>query len=131
ARTFTPMNLPEEMTVLDFASSPTGDRVGVLGLVDESVTVQFYGADGESLGDSTLLPTAYVPVQVSPVASPVASPAATPAVADRTPLQLHVTWVPQGNAVVVSGPGVMQRVSMNGTIMPISRTGVTGTVVKG
>lgn len=129
-RTFTPMNVVENLTVLDYASSPTGDRVGVLGLIGEDVVVQFYGADGESLGDPIVLSIAYMPVQPSPVASPSASPAATPA-QNGSPLTLYITWVPQGNAVVVSGPGVMQRVSMSGAVMPISRTGVTGIVVKG
>jgi WD40 repeat protein len=41
---------------------------------------------------------------------------------------LNIDWIPQGNAVLVSGPGVLQRVSMNGSIMPVSRTGTTGTV---
>ena len=130
ARTFTPVNLADDMTVLDFASSPTGDRVGILALVDEDVVVQFYGANGEPLGDAIPLSISYMPVQVSPVASPTASPEATPA-SDQDQMTLFVTWVPQGNAVVVSGPGVMQQVSMSGAIMPISRTGVTGTVVKG
>lgn len=125
ARTFASVNTSEDMVILDFASSPTGDRVGVLGLLDERVVVQFFGADGEPLGDPTSMPITYMP----PVVSPVASPAATP-VTSRTPLRLYVSWVPQGNAVIVSGPGVMQRVSMSGVIMPISRTGVTGTVVK-
>lgn len=129
-RTFTMVKLAEDLTVLDFASSPTGDRVGVLGLIDEDVVVQFYGADGEPLGDPTVLSIAYMPIQLSPVASPAASPASTPA-RENSPLTLYLTWVPQGNAVVVSGPGVMQRVSMSGAIMPISRTGVTGIVVKG
>lgn len=125
ARTFTAIDIPDDMSILDFASSPTGDRIGVLGLIDDGVVVQFYGADGASLGDPTNLAIAYAPLQVSPVASPVATPMTASA-----PLTLYVTWVPQGNAVVVSGPGVMQRVSMNGAIMPISRTGATGTVVK-
>lgn len=130
ARTFTPMNLGPDLTVLDYASSPTGDRIGILGLMDGNVIVQFFGADGEPLGESIVLKIAYWPVQASPVASPAASPAATPT-REREALTLRVTWVPQGNAVVVSGPGVMQRVSMSGVIMPISRTGVTGIVVKG
>ncbi len=130
SRTFTPMNLPGGFGVLDFASSPSGDRVGILGLKGEDVFVQFYGPDGEPLGDATRLSTAYVPAASSPVASPVATPHATPSVDNNQPT-LHVTWVPQGNSVVVTGPGIMQRVSMSGVTMPISRAGVTGTVIKG
>lgn len=130
SRTFTPMNLAEGFELLDYASSPTGDRVGVLGLLENGVVVQFFGADGEPLGEPTGIKVAFLPAQASPEASPIASPAATPTT-DREPVTLHITWVPQRSAVVVSGPGVMQRVSVSGTVMPISRTGVTGIVVKG
>lgn len=128
ARTFTPVALPGGVTMLDYTSSPTGDRVGILGWQDGKVSVQFFGADGEPLSDPIMLPIRYaLPLVASPVATPVASPMATPAVSS-TP-QLNIDWVPQGNAVLVSGPGVLHRVSMNGTIMPVSRTGATGTVI--
>lgn len=122
-RSFTPVEIPEGVTALDFTSSPTGDRVGVLLWNGDDVTVQFFGADGLPLGDATALNVVFVPTSAaSPSASPVASPVAT-----GTPA-LHIDWIPQGNGVLVSGPGVLQRVSMNGTIMPVSRTGATGTV---
>lgn len=120
---FAPVALPADLTLLDYTSSPTGDRVGVLGLLNGDVTVQFFGADGDSLGDAVTLPVNYSPTRA---ATPVASPMATPAT--LTNPALNIDWIPQGNAVLVSGPGVLQRVSMNGTIMPVSRTGATGTV---
>lgn len=129
SREFRPVNMPEEMAILDFAASPTGDRVGVLARTDNQTVVQFYGADGEPLGEIIPLPVTFTPALASPVASPFASPAATPQ-SSLIPPRLLITWVPQGNAVVVAGPGVLQRVSMSGEVMPISRTGITGTVVK-
>lgn len=132
SREFTSVGIPAEMIMLDFASSPTGDRVGVLGFVDGGLVVQFFGADGEPLGDANELSLAYH-AQASPVASPVATPGASPVITLESPFAppgLFVTWVPQGNAVVVSGPGVLQRVSMSGVVMPISRAGITGSVMK-
>lgn len=123
-RTFTPLNIPDGLSVLEFASSPTGDRVGLLGLLDDEVVVQFYGGDGEPLGDPIPLQASFSSAQ----STPAASPAATPTVS-RSPHQLRINWIPQGNGVVISGPGVLKRVSMNGVLMPISRAGVTGTVV--
>lgn len=132
-RSFTPVDLPADLTLLDFTSSPTGDRLGVLGLVNGDVTVQFYGADGLPLSEPVVLPVNYAHAPAgSPVASPAAtaSPVATPMAtpASSSTAMLNIDWIPQGNAVLVSGPGVLQRVSINGTIMPVSRTGATGTV---
>lgn len=124
-RTFTPLNVPDGMTVLEFASSPTGDRVGVLGMQNDNVIVQFFGADGEPLGEPTILPISYLRAAPSPVGSPEATPQS-----GQASNQLGVTWVPQGNALVVAGPGVLQRVSMSGAVMPISRAGVTGNVIR-
>lgn len=124
-REFRVVNIPDHMTIIDFASSPTGDRVGVLGTVSESVVVQFYGADGEPLGGPNVLPY----LQVPGAASPIASPAATPT-SSQIQRKISISWVPQGNSVVVSGPGVLQRISMSGVIMPLSRAGVTGSVLE-
>ena len=124
ARTFTNVELPDEMTLLDHTSSPTGDRVGVLGVLNDAVVVQFFGADGISLGEPTQLPNVRVPQEASPEASPQATPGRI-----GIPPSFAISWVPQGNSVVVSGPGVLQRVSMSGVIMPISRAGVTGSVL--
>lgn len=129
SRHFAPVNIPDAMSAIDFASSPTGDRVGVLAQTDNEFVVQFFGADGQPLGESIPLPVAFIPKQASADASPVASPVATPQETRSTP-RLYISWVPQGNAVVVAGPGFLQRVSMSGEVMPISRTGVTGSVVK-
>lgn len=134
ARSFTLINVSSDLVILDYTSSPTGDRIGILGLLDQNIVVQFFGADGQELGDPIRLSLAFTPARRYPVASPAATPNATPKATPtymRDELTLQVTWIPQGNAVVVSGPGVLQRVSMSGTIMPISRTGVTGIVVKG
>lgn len=133
SRQFTPINLPDELSMLDYAASPTGDRVGILGLLDEKVVVQFYGADGEPLGDAIRLSVTYTPNP--PSASWITGPAATPQsgatpVAEGSFQPLNLSWVPQGNAVVVSGPGVLQRVSMSGQIMPLSRAGINGAVVE-
>ncbi len=124
ARTFTSIVLPSGLTLLDYSPSPTGDRVGVLGLLDDDVIVQFYGADGEALGEAVVL-TAKFPA-ATPAATPLASPVATPMSFQGS--VLNIDWIPQGNAVLVSGPGVLQRVSMNSTVMPVSRTGATGSV---
>lgn len=128
-RTFASVNIPDAVTVVDFAPSPTGDRVGVLAYSENKVVVQFFGADGEPLGEPIPLPVAFTPQKALPDASPVASPVATPQKPSIAP-RLYISWVPQGNAVVVAGPGFLQRVSMSGEVMPISRTGVTGSVVK-
>ena len=125
---FTQIDLADDFVMLDFASSPTGDRVGILGIVERRLVVQFHGADGEPLGNAIPLTVGFQPIPVPVSATPVASPIATPT-ADRPQSQLRVNWVPQGNAVVVTGPGILQRVSMSGTVMPISRAGVTGMVV--
>lgn len=124
ARRFTPLSLPDGFRVMDFSSSPTGDRVGVLGTHEGRTIVQFYGGDGEPLGDP-------IPLQVpsvQPVPSPIATPGATPA-STYAVYRFQINWIPQGNGVVVSGPGVLKRVSMSGTVMPLSRAGVTGGVV--
>lgn len=127
ARAFTPVAVPGDVTLLDYASSPNGDRVAVLGLLNGDVTVQFYGADGAPINEPVMLPANYARAAVaSPVVSPIASPVATPA---SSPVPtLNIDWIPQGNAVLVSGPGVLHRVSTNGTVMPVSRTGAVGTV---
>lgn len=125
-RSFTPVAVPDGVRVHDFSSSPTGDRVGVLGLQDGRVHVQFFGAGGEPLGDQIALAVALTPLTTgSPVASPVASPV------NEESAFLNIDWIPQGNAVLVSGPGVLQRVSMDGAVMPVSRTGATGLVSNG
>lgn len=129
SRSFTLVNLPNGFIPVDHAGSPTGDRVGVLGLVDGNVVVQFFGADGEPLGEAIRLPVAGNSSVLRPAASPVGTPEATPEPAE-SPIMLGVTWIPQGNAVVVSGPGFLRRVSMSGEVMPISRAGVSGSVVK-
>lgn len=123
-RTFTPIEMPDGFTMLEFSSSPTGDRVGILGVQDEVYTVLFSGADGQPLGEPISLKVKSTPPAQ---ASPVASPAATPVSSGSS--TLTIDWVPQGNGVLVSGPGVLQRVSMSGSIMPVSRAGATGTVI--
>lgn len=129
-RVFTPVAVPEGVQVHDFSPSPTGDRVGVLGVQDQRVTVQFFGADGQPLGEAIVLAVVAPEVpSASPVASAQASPQATPTL--TVPWILNIDWVPQGNAVLISGPGVLQRVSMDGSAMPVSRTGTSGTVVNG
>lgn len=124
ARTFTPLAVPDGFRMMDFSSSPTGDRVGVLGTLNGQTIVQFYGGDGEPLGDPITL---QVPA-IQPVPSPIATPGATPATTNDV-YRFQINWIPQGNGVVVSGPGVLKRVSMSGTVMPLSRTGVAGAVV--
>ncbi|MCA9832389.1 MAG: hypothetical protein KC435_00420 [Thermomicrobiales bacterium] len=124
-RVFTTLDVSEDMSVVDYAASPTGDRVGILAVRSNRLVVQFYGADGAALSDFILL-------SVPPVVQVQATPeSATPVVLipDRSD-QMHIDWVPQGNAVIVSGPGVSQHVSMSGAVMPISRTGTSGDVVR-
>lgn len=123
-RTFTPVLIPTDVQVIDFTSSPTGDRVGVLGVAENRVGVHFFGADGAPLGEPVAVSIA---ARLQNAASPIASPVATPTAS--APPALNIDWIPQGDGVVVSGPGVLQRVSMNGSVMPVSRTGATGTVV--
>lgn len=124
-REFVALAIPKDMSVLSYTASPTGDRAGVLGVQKSRLVVQFYGADGAVLSDPILL-------SVPPIVQTQSTPeSATPAVVipDRSN-QMHIDWVPQGNAVLVSGPGVSQRVSMSGAVMPVSRTGTSGEVVK-
>ncbi|MCO5224773.1 MAG: hypothetical protein M9953_05500 [Thermomicrobiales bacterium] len=129
-RTFTTIQLPADLTLIGHAASPTGDRVGVLGVQNSRLIVQFFGADGAALTEAIPLSVPSIPrVESSPSATPGATPATAVPVLD-TANQLHIDWIPQGNAVTVSGPGVNQRVSMSGEVMPISRTGVAGTVMR-
>lgn len=123
-RAFQPIRLADGMQVMDFSGSPTGDRVGILAWQDGKVVVQFVGADGIALGDPIPLAIAWSEPSIA-----ASTPAATP-VSTGPERRLNINWIPQGNAVVVSGPGVSQRVSMNGAVMPISRTNVNGTVIE-
>lgn len=127
-RAFTEISIPEGYQLQDYAASPTGDRVGVLLSHDNTVGVQFFGADGELLGSEIPLNIPAMPGNTaSPVSSPVASPAANPVAAPSWSI-VQVSWIPQGNGLLVSGPAGLLQVSMNGRVMPITRTGVNGTV---
>lgn len=128
-REFTTIELPDDLVHVDHSASPTGDRVAVLAVQGNRLVVQFFGADGVALTEPILLSVPAIPVVATAQATPEATPTAVLEIPDHTN-QMHVEWVPQGNAVLVSGPGVNQRVSMNGEVMPISRTGVAGTVIK-
>lgn len=126
-RTFTTIDLPDDLALIGHAASPTGDRVGVLGVQNNRLIVRFFGADGAPLTEAIPLSVPSIPKVES---SPSATPGATPVAAVPNANQLHIDWIPQGNAITVSGPGVNQRVSMSGEVMPISRTGVSGTVMR-
>lgn len=135
SETYTPLELPEDTELIAFASSPTGDRVGVLGVRGEAYSVQFFGADGKPISEPAEFGLASATAgigtpQASPISTPNASPQATPT-SSRSRAQLTISWVPQGDAVVVAGPGVLNRISIDGSVMPISRTGTTGMVVFG
>lgn len=135
SETFTPLELPQDTEPMGFASSPTGDRVSVLGWSDQTYSVQFFTADGKPISEPAEFGLASATTGVgtpeaSPVSTPVASPMATPT-SSRSRAQLTISWVPQGDAVVVAGPGVLNRISIDGSVMPISRAGTTGMVVFG
>lgn len=125
-REFTSVELGDGVSIVDFAASPTGDRVGVLLQQDHAFYVQFFGADGKAIGDAISIQNF---VSTPGLASPIVSPSATPQ-AGSLPVVFHASWVPQGNALLVSGPGAIVHVGMNGAVMPVSREGVLGTVVE-
>lgn len=126
-RTFGKLELPATTHLLEFVASPTGDRVGILAELDSRIVVQFFGADGAPLSEP--IPLHVPPTPAASSATPDASPS-TGAADSHRQNQLQIDWVPQGNAVIVSGPGVIQHVSMSGAVMPISRTGSEGSVIK-
>ena len=124
-RAFVPLDIGTGIALVDHTASPTGDRAAILAVQNNRLVVQFFGADGLPLGAPILLS---VPALPNVTATPTDGTAQA-RIPDRAD-QMHIDWVPQGNAVLVSGPGVSQHVSMSGAVMPISRTGALGTVVK-
>jgi hypothetical protein len=123
------IDLPAGAEVLGLDASPTGDRVGVLMRSPGSGTpvVQFFGANGSSIG-GPFAPEASGTPAASPAASPVASPGATPEAAGEDHAT-SVSWVPQGNGVLVvydnrvvsvdieDGPREVEMPRVEGTIL--------------
>ncbi len=89
--------IPDDVSILGYDASPTGDRVGVLmTLPDGNPVVQFFDASGTPVSDA--FPILTESPGSSPVASPVASPVGMPA---NSTGATSVSWIPQGNGVLV------------------------------
>jgi hypothetical protein len=129
----TQMPVPEDGRVLGIASSPTGDRVGVMTRhpQDGSVAVSFYREDGETIHEAIRLTPEATPVaspQASPIATPLGTPAATPAV-DVIDAPIWVSWVPQGNGVLVVHEDKLFDVDIERGAQVVPTTGIRGTLL--
>lgn len=121
------IDLPDHVEVLGFDASPTGDRVGVLMVTADGGApfVQFFRADGSPLGESAT---------ISPAGTPTASPIASPNVGGVTPeavqneLPTSITWIPQGNGVLVVHDNAVVSVDIGFGASAVDMTGVEGSV---
>lgn len=107
--------LPAGTDILDFAGSPSGDRVAVL-LRDEggATVLSFLASDGSQVGDTTTLSTA--PAAATPVAREVTSTST-------------VSWSPQGTEVLVLLNESLLRVTAQGEADAVDLGDIDGTVV--
>jgi hypothetical protein len=128
-----PIPVPEGELVVGIASSPTGDRVGVVTSQpdDGSLAVSFYREDGDVIHDTIRLAPDGTPVASpvpSPIATPVGTPAATPA-GDVTDTPVWVSWVPQGNGVLVVHDNKLFDVDIDRGAQAIPTAGIRGTLL--
>lgn len=127
------VSIPQGARILGIASSPTGDRVGVVLSLpqDDSIAVGFYRHDGEAIGDLIRLLPSATPVAspyASPIATPMGTPAATP-VAGAGESTVPVTWVPQGNGVLLVHDNRLFDVDFDRGFNEVATSGILGTLL--
>jgi hypothetical protein len=124
--------MPEGTTVLGTAASPTGDRVGVL-TRDEGggFAVRFYDVEGNEIGGPFGIGGSSTPA-ASPAASPIASPAPISAIdgAEGSEASPSITWIPQGNGVLVVRQNALYAFDIERGMEPIPTGTIDGTILR-